>query len=197
MPPSKRSSRVNVPVNIGEVNIREMELDDLPVIFSLGEKLFTPEKWPVLYRSWDQYEVAELFDSDGEFCLVAEVDGRIIGFALGTLIEKPHSAWSYGYLLWLGVSRAFSRKGVATKLTSKLTQLFIENGARMMLVDTAAQNTVALRFFKQSGFHNEIPHVYLSQNLTTHPVYVKKRLHRAKRCAHCMNRFRKLARKVL
>ena len=34
-------------------NIREMELDDLPAVFKLGERLFTAEKQPNLYRTWD------------------------------------------------------------------------------------------------------------------------------------------------
>ena len=34
------------------VEIREMELRDVPQVFELGEKLFTAEEWPTLYRSW-------------------------------------------------------------------------------------------------------------------------------------------------
>ena len=41
--------------------VREMELEDLPKVFALGERLFTAEKWPNLYRTWDEYEVIELF----------------------------------------------------------------------------------------------------------------------------------------
>ena len=70
-----------------------MELDDLPGVYRLGERLFTPEKQPNLYRTWDEYELAELFTSDGDFCLVAESGDRVVGFAMGTLIEKRRSAW--------------------------------------------------------------------------------------------------------
>ena len=66
------------------ITIREMGIDDLAVVFHLGERLFTAEKWPNLYRSWDVYDVLSLFVSDGDFCLVAELEDRIIGFALGS-----------------------------------------------------------------------------------------------------------------
>jgi hypothetical protein len=53
-----------------------------------------------LYRSWDEHEILELFRSDEETCLVAEDDGKIVGFALGCMMEKPRSAWRYGWLEW-------------------------------------------------------------------------------------------------
>ena len=144
------------------VEIREMELKDVPAVFELGQKLFTAEEWPTLYRSWDDHELALLFSSDAETCLVAEADGRILGFALGRVTEKPRSAWRYGMLLWLGVERKFKRSGIATRLLRQLTGRFIENDVLLMLVDTAAKNQAALAFFRRSGFGQEIRHVYLS-----------------------------------
>jgi ribosomal protein S18 acetylase RimI-like enzyme len=156
------------------VEIREMELRDVPEVFELGEKLFTAEKWPTLYRSWDDHELAQLFSSDAETCLVAEADGKIIGFALGRVTEKPRSAWRYGLLLWLGVERRFKRAGIATRLVRQLTGIFIDRDARIMLVDTAAKNHAALAFFRRNGFGQEIRHVYLSHNLENHPRYIQR-----------------------
>lgn len=56
-----------------------------------------------MYRTWDEYEITTLFNSDSELCLVAELGDEIVGFALGTTVEKQHSAWKYGYLVWIGV----------------------------------------------------------------------------------------------
>ena len=158
--------------------VREMELEDLPKVFALGERLFTADKWPNLHRTWDEYEVIELFATDGETCLVAELEDTIVGFALGTLIEKRRSAWTYGYLMWLGVDPAVGRRGVAGRLNCRLRDVFIARGARMVLVDTDAENHEALSFFRGQGFGNETGHVYLEQNLTTHPTYVRKRAER-------------------
>lgn len=158
-----------------KVEVREMELEDLPAVFALGERLFTAERWPSLYRTWDEYAVIELFAQDGDTCLVAEIDDRIVGFALGTLIEKRRSAWTYGYLLWLGVDPEAGRSGVGARLVARLTDLFIEAGARMVLVDTDAENDGAISFFEKQGFGNRTAHVYLERNLTSHPTY--RRVH--------------------
>lgn len=174
--PAEERARSRRPA--GSVTIREMELEDLAVVYELGERLFTADRWPTLYRTWDQYELVEMFASDGDTCFVAEDDGRVIGFALGTLIEKRRSAWTYGYLLWIGVDPHAGRKGVGARLVRRMTDVFIELGARMMLVDTDAENEDALRFFRSIGFGNESEHVYLQRNLSSHPGYIRKRRHK-------------------
>lgn len=160
------------------LDIRELELNDIPVVFDLGERLFTPERWPNLYRTWDEYELVELFASDGDTCFVAELDGKVVGFALGTMIEKRRSAWKYGYLLWLGADPEVGPLGIGSRLFHRLQEVFIQQGARIMLVDTAEENLGALHFFRRQGFGNEQGHVYLSKNLSGEPTYRKR--HRQK-----------------
>jgi ribosomal protein S18 acetylase RimI-like enzyme len=160
------------------VIVREMELEDLPAVYALGEAVFTADKWPSLYRTWDEYEPVSLFNSDGEFCFVADADDTLAGFALGSLIDKRKSAWSYGYLTWLAVDPAMKRSGIATLLLDEITEAFIRAGARMMIVDTDAENDVAISFFRRHDFRNEDRHVYLSKNLTSHPDYQRLRRQR-------------------
>jgi ribosomal protein S18 acetylase RimI-like enzyme len=150
----------------GTIDIREMELGDLPAVYALGERVFTPDASPSLYRTWDQYELVVSFASDGETCLVAELDDQIVGFATGTMIHKARSAWTYGYLLWLAVEPALARQGIARRLLKRMTDLFVDAGARMLLVDTDAENESALAFFRREGFGNDQAHVYLSKNLS-------------------------------
>ena len=85
------------------LRIRPMEVDDLAPVFHLGEKLFTANTVPNLYRTWDEFEVVGLFQSDSEYCFVAEIDDDLVGFILGTVISKTKSAWKYGHLIWMGV----------------------------------------------------------------------------------------------
>jgi ribosomal protein S18 acetylase RimI-like enzyme len=151
-----------------------MKLNDIPEIYALGQHLFTADKFPTLYRSWDEHELVQLFASDEETCLVAESADRIVGFALGRIMEKPRSAWRYGWLLWLGVDPACQGREVARRLINRLTELFIEREARIMLVDTDEHNHRALRFFRKQGFCKEQKHVYLAQNLDDHPKRLEK-----------------------
>jgi len=160
--PDKRSGRPSV-------YIREMDIDDLAAVFHLGEKLFTAEEVPNLYRTWDEYEVTGLFQTDPEFCLVAEDEsmGLIVGFALGTTIEKSRSAWKYGHLIWLGVRPGYQRFGVGERLFNQLKGRMEEKGVRIILVDTEADNLGALKFFRGMGFAGPQEHIYLSLNLET------------------------------
>ncbi|MFW5855320.1 MAG: GNAT family N-acetyltransferase [Thermodesulfobacteriota bacterium] len=157
------------------IKIREMEIDDLAVVFHLGETLFKSTEVPNLYRTWDPYEVTGMFNDDTEYCLVAEAGRRIAGFALGTTITKSHSAWKYGYLIWLGVAPEFQRMGVAEKLLHRFRDLMIKDGARMLLADTQADNRPAIRFFEKNGFGNSEEHIYLSLNLDPERQRLKKK----------------------
>lgn len=67
------------------------QVDDLATVFELGEEVFTSEL-PNLYQIWSEAEVIDLFGSDAENCFVAESEGNVVGFCLGTTIEKKHSS---------------------------------------------------------------------------------------------------------
>jgi ribosomal protein S18 acetylase RimI-like enzyme len=157
----------------GTVQIREMELGDIPDVFELGERLFTADRWPNLYRTWDEYEPLGHYTTDPEFCLVADLDDRIVGFILGSLIDKRKSAWKYGYIVWLGVESAMAGRGIARRLLTQLTTLFTREGVRILMADTQAENLPALRFFRREGFRDPQEHVYLSKYLD--PKKHKKR----------------------
>jgi ribosomal protein S18 acetylase RimI-like enzyme len=175
MTPRSKSSQPRSKPPAPNLEIREMQLKDIPAVFELGQKLFTAEQLPTLYRSWDEHELVALFDTDKETCLVAEAADHVFGFALGRMMDKPRSAWRYGWLEWLGVEPEYKRSGIASRLLNQLTNLFIERDARIMLVDTDAKNHNALAFFRKRGFGQEIRHVYLSQNLESHPRYIERR----------------------
>jgi ribosomal protein S18 acetylase RimI-like enzyme len=160
---------------LAPVELRQMRLEDLAAVYDLGQKLFTAEELPTLYRCWDHDEVMGIFGSDPETCLVAEADGTVVGFALGSIMKKPRNAWLYGWLEWLAVEPAYKRHGIATRLLNQLTTLFIKREARIILVDTDEANTNALKFFRKNGFGHEIKHIYLSCNIDAHPLALERK----------------------
>ena len=157
------------------VVVRQMEIDDLALVFHLGEKLFTAREVPNLYRTWDEYEVVNLYQSDPEFCLVAVFAEEIVGFALGSTIEKTHSAWKYGHLIWLGTEPEFQRQGIAVKLFRDFQDLMLESGVRMLLTDTEAENLPALHFFRKMGFGHPQQHIYMTLNLSDQQRQLKEK----------------------
>ena len=55
--------------------IREMTIDDFAEVFHLGEQLFTSDYSPSMYRTWDEYEITTLYNSDCELCLEVRLPG--------------------------------------------------------------------------------------------------------------------------
>jgi len=149
-----------------KVRIREMSIDDFSEVFHIGEEVFTVEYSQSLYRTWDEYEITTLFNSDNELCLVADAGGKIAGFALATTVEKHNSPWKYGYLVWLGVRRDIQKGRVGSRLFNEIKRRMKEQGVRMMIIDTAADNQPAVRFFQKQGFDDVREHVYMSLNLS-------------------------------
>jgi ribosomal protein S18 acetylase RimI-like enzyme len=159
-----------------EVIIREMEIDDVSAVYHLGEKLFTSDEFPILYRTWDPYEVTDYFTSESEYCLVAETeDGKIVGFVLANMIEKEGTAWKkYGYLSWIGVADDFQRTNLGQRLYNKLEDNFQKDGVRMVIADTDAENEGALHFLNAMGFSERAQHVWLAKTLQKPPRRTKK-----------------------
>ena len=147
-----------------DIEIRDMGVDDIPAVFHLGEQVFTADKTPTLYRTWDEFEVISMFNEDTEYCLVAEMEGQIIGFAMGNVVTKKKSAWKYGYLVWLVVSPEFQRLGVASRLFHKFEDKMVEAGVRIFMIDTEADNLPALHFFRARGFVSPQQHIYMTYN---------------------------------
>ena len=87
-----------------------MTICDLAEVYELGLSQVDAESWPMLYRSWDEYEVTTRFHVDGEYCLVAENNDedssrRIVGFVLGSVVSKPGSAVILGVVILQFVSK--------------------------------------------------------------------------------------------
>jgi ribosomal protein S18 acetylase RimI-like enzyme len=152
-----------------EIHIREMSIDDLAPVFHMGERLFTCDLYPFLYRTWDEWEVVGHYNTDPEFCLVAEADGRLAGFIIGTLISK--ASWTYGYIIWIGVEPEFHGCGIGHRLYDKMVDRMVAEGARYLIADTDPSNGPALRFFSGKGFSSEQDHVILTLNLHHNPQY--------------------------
>jgi len=150
-----------------EVDIREMEIDDVPAVYHLGEALFTSEDFPILYRTWDPWEVTDYFTNDPEYCLVAECEGKIVGFILANIIEKEGTAWKkYGYVSWIGVNNSFQGTNLGHRLYHKLEDIFIEDRVRMIIADTDAENHQAIGFFKSLEFDESAEHIWLTKTIT-------------------------------
>jgi len=150
-----------------EVEVRQMTLEDLPEVWRLSEKIFTPSQLQFTYRTWNVNELLSLFQADSELCLVTEdiASKRIVGFALGTILKRPFSPWTYGYFVWAGVKPMCRRQGVGRRLYRELEKRFKEKGARIAIVDVEGTNLAGMRFMEKLGFKQSQTYVWYSKLL--------------------------------
>jgi ribosomal protein S18 acetylase RimI-like enzyme len=94
------------------------------------------------------------------------VEGRIVGFILANTVEKEGTAWKmYGYLSWIGVASDYQRTNLGQRLYNKLEDILEDDGVRMVIADTEAENFNAIEFFKAMGFSIRADHTWLAKTL--------------------------------
>ena len=161
----KRVKRVKIKKS--QVEIRQMVLEDLSEVWHLGEKTFTPSSLQYIYRTWNVDELLSLFNSEPELCLVANhiKSNKIVGFALGTILKRPFSPWTYGYFVWAGVQKRFQKTGVGRRLYRELEKRFKDKGARIVMVDVESNNPAGIHFIKTLGFREAQTYIWYSKKL--------------------------------
>ena len=144
-----------------------MTLEDLSEVWHLGERIFTPSSLQFTYRTWNIDELLSLFNDDPELCLVAEDtrSNKIVGFAMGMIMKRPFSPWTYSYFVWAGVKKMKQRGGVGRRLYRELEKRFKDKGARIAIVDVESSNPAGTRFIKKLGFKEAQTYIWYSKNL--------------------------------
>lgn len=163
----KKNLRKHVVKKKLQIEIRQMALEDLSEVWHLGGKIFTPSRLQFTYRTWNIDELLSVFCGDSELCLVAEDThlNKIVGFALGAILKRPFSPWTYGYFLWVGVQRLRQRRGIGKRLYKELEKRFKNKGARIAIVDVESNNSAGIRFVKELGFKEAQTYLWYSKNL--------------------------------
>ena len=59
----KRPKRRNIRKLRSLITIEDMTIDDLAKVYHLGKKAYFTE-FPVLYRTWDEFEVTDYYNTD-------------------------------------------------------------------------------------------------------------------------------------
>merc|ERR1712137_1080370 len=147
------------------IHIRLMEIQDIWPVYELGTRIFT-EQTRNLYRFWDETAVTTAYEMDGELALVAESEGRVVGFALGSALEKEDA--TYGYLIWLAVCPQAHNAGIGRRLYAayegRLRAEYPE--VQTVMIDTQASNAGALRFFARYHYQLTDTFVYVCKSLS-------------------------------
>jgi predicted N-acetyltransferase YhbS len=129
------------------VKLRVLTIKDLNAVADIDESLLGTRR--VGY--WEtRLEKAEM---SGVPSLVAEVNGEVVGFILGSA-----SGWGYGIpenIAWidtLGVRNEYKRKGIARLLFKEMFSMFKKVGIDTIYVLVSWKDLDLLQFFDKMGF---------------------------------------------
>lgn len=97
-------------------------------------------------------------DADARLFLVAEVDGELAGYAVGS-VTPPHEHADRQYVPYhtetrlyidaLGVGDAYQRRGIATRLVEELEAWGRQQGATLSATDTYVDSPLSIPFWQE------------------------------------------------
>ena len=122
------------------IRVRHAESADLESVHNLEHLLFD-DGFPYFF-------FRQALDALSNFFLVAEADGGVIGYSLGSMQIGDERGW----ILGLGVALEFRGKGIGGVLTVDLLKEFEKNGAKEAFLHVAPANTAAVSLYEKVGF---------------------------------------------
>ncbi|EQD81308.1 GNAT family N-acetyltransferase [Saccharopolyspora erythraea] len=132
----------------GSIGVVPMRMSHLEGVLDLGFRAFDVSAMP--YTSWSLSSVAAHFDAQPEACWVAESDGAVVGFVLGSMSFDEREDW--GYLEWIALAPSAQGKGVASRLVEACCQALFAAGAARIITDVEAGNQASERMMRRNHF---------------------------------------------
>ncbi len=130
------------------VRIRAVKGEDLPAIVKLDQAVTgsaKPDYWRELLSSVDPGSKHDLT------FLVAELDGRVVGFITGNVRAFEFGSEACGWVFALCVDPSLRVKNVGTRLFDELCNRFREAGVAKVRTMLARNNDLVLAFFRSLG----------------------------------------------
>ena len=137
--------------------IRTIRSEELPLLSDfLYEAIFIPEGVAASSRSIIEQEDLQVYIRDfgrqpDDHCLVAEVDGRIVGAVWVRVMND------YGHIddktpsLAISLHKDFRNRGIGTELLQRMLDLLREKGYAQVSLSVQKAN-YALRMYRKAGF---------------------------------------------
>ncbi len=133
---------------LDNVKIRSLSNEDLEAIVEIDEKVLGEKR-----KDYWEKKLQMMNDKASQVSLVAEVEGRVLGFILGDI-----SGWEFGvpdtigWIDTIGVDPAHQKKGLATALAQELIQRLKAMGVRTIYTLVSWNDWNLLQFFHAMGF---------------------------------------------
>ena len=131
-----------------EVLIRKVRRVDLDQVIDIDATVTGLEKrkyWASVYRRYGSAQQTER-----QF-LVAQMNGRVIGFVIGEIRDWEFGSPPCGWVFAIDVDPRARLRGVGTKLLHGISEHFRRAGVDKLRTLLARDNTLILSFFRSQG----------------------------------------------
>jgi len=130
------------------IKIRPLSKEDLEAIVEIDAKVLGENR-----KEYWEKKLQMMDDKASQVSLVAEVQGKVLGFILGDI-----SGWEFGvpdtigWIDTIGVDPAYQKKGLATALAHELIKRLKAIGVRTIYTLVSWNDWDLLQFFHAMGF---------------------------------------------
>jgi ribosomal protein S18 acetylase RimI-like enzyme len=132
--------------------IVELSLLAWEPVFESFEKVLGASIFPILYPDWRKTQAEGVADAcratDKYHTLVAELDGRVVGFIAYELKGET------GEVVLLAVHPEFQKRGIATQLNQAALDAMKAAGMKMAVAETGGEegHAAARRAYEKAGY---------------------------------------------
>jgi ribosomal-protein-alanine N-acetyltransferase len=131
--------------------IRKVEPTDIFAVIKLSHETLTEQYSSSLFNYF--------FETFPEGFLVAEKNGKLIGFIIG-IKTAPDSV----RILMLGILANHRKQKIGTNLIKRFLEIMYDKNIRKIYLEVRTNNEIAIQFYKKLGFnvYDVIPMFYQS-----------------------------------
>jgi ribosomal-protein-alanine acetyltransferase len=148
----------------------EIVIEDASVRFL--DEFYSIEKQCFDHEAFSKRQIGYLLTDYNSVSLLARVNGEIAGFIIGRIDVERDSI--VGHILTIDVARLCRRMGIATKLLTRVEEVFKDKGVKESRLEVREGNTAAFSLYKKLGYKQvaKLDHYYRD----AHGLYLTKPL---------------------
>jgi len=136
-------------MNQTDMTIRPCTVEDFPAVFALLHQLWPRQE---LEEERMSRSFATCLAADAGRYLVAELDGRIVGFCSLSVTHCLRNPGLIGQIDEFVVDETVRRQGVGTRLLEACVELATARGCGKLELDSSFHRTWAHEFYQKHGF---------------------------------------------
>jgi len=123
--------------------LRTYEPGDFEILYEIDQACYEPE------IAYSRRELRQYMRFPGLECMVAEVEGKLVGFCLAA------SEDAQGYVITMDVLGEYRRHGIASALLEAVEQRLAARDVTEVWLETATDNDAAIAFWQRHGYRKQ------------------------------------------